>query len=99
MSPGGRHRAVLVVFVFVVNDNEKTVTFSYESFLLHINHYLKNHFHQNPRRFFLSRLFRERGAVLDLPGVSIGLPLLFLSLLLMKMKKPLRFAMKIFRFT
>ena len=38
-SFGGRNRAVLVVVVLVVNENEKTITFSYESFSLHVNHY------------------------------------------------------------
>ena len=30
MSPGSRYKGVLVVFVLVVNESEKTIVFSYE---------------------------------------------------------------------
>ena len=66
MSPGGRYRAVLVVFVIVVSESEKTITFSYEKFSLHVNHYWKNNFNENPRRFFISRLCRDRDSELKL---------------------------------
>ena len=78
MSTRGSCRAVLVVVVLVVTESAKTIMFSYEKFLLHINHYLKNDFNENPRRFVISRLFRERGGLEALPGGAIGRSLLFL---------------------
>ena len=65
-SPGGAIGLSLLIFVLVVNESLKTITFSYEKLSLAINRYLKNHAHENPRRNFFSRLFRERGGMLDL---------------------------------
>ena len=47
---GGRYKALLVVFVLVVNAGEKTHTFSYEKNSLHVNHYLKNNFDGKTQR-------------------------------------------------
>ena len=41
-APGESYRAVLVVVVLVINEREKTVTFSYDFVSLHINHFSKN---------------------------------------------------------
>ena len=64
---GGSCRAVLVVFVVVVDGHEKPLRLPM-FFLLHVNHYLKVHFNENPRRLFFSRLFAERGGELHLRG-------------------------------
>ena len=42
--------------------SDKHISFSYEKFSLQLNHYLKNDFDENPRRFFIAGLFRERGS-------------------------------------
>ena len=73
MSPGGRYGAVLVVFVLLFLSLlfmkvKKPIRFPMKLFSLHINHYLKNDFNENPQRFFISRLFRERGGLQQLRG-------------------------------
>ena len=49
---------------------EKPLRFPMNKKMLHVNHYLKNHFNDNPRRFFLSRRFRDQGGEVHLqaPG-------------------------------
>ena len=39
-APGG---------VLIVGESERTITFSEKQFSLHVNHYWKNHFNENPR--------------------------------------------------
>ena len=47
------------------NESETNISFSYDKSSLQLNHYLKNDFDENPRRFFIAGLFQERGGQQD----------------------------------
>ena len=51
---------------------KKPLRFPMTKFSLRLNHYLKNHLHENPRRFFISRLLRDRGGQVELQAPGGG---------------------------